>query len=232
MAETANLELPLLAAGQAQKHVTVNEALSKLDWLVQLSLKSRTLATPPGSPSEGDRYAVAPGATGAWSGQSQKIAIFLNGGWEFVQPLTGWRAFVEDEGAESVFAYGMWTTLTLPAAMAGAIEIIEIDHVISAGGAQTTSGQIPSKSVVLGVTARVKELITGATGWSLGINEAETRYGEDLPTGVGVQVKSGLTGPMAYRTNVPLKISPVGGNFTGGRITLHVYRVELSAPPA
>ena len=232
MADTANLELPLLAAGQAQKHVTVNEALSKLDWLVQLSLKSRTLATPPGGASEGDRYAVAPGATGAWSGQSQKIAIYLNGGWDFVQPLTGWRAFVEDEGAESVFASGQWTTLTLPAAMAGAIQIVEIEHVISAGGAQTTSGQIPQRSVVLGVTARVKEELTGVSGWSLGINEAETRYGSGLSTGVGAQVRSGLTAPMAHANNAPLKLSPEGGNFTGGRVTLHVYRVELTAPPA
>lgn len=232
MADTANLELPLLAAGQAQKHITVNEALSKLDWLVQLSLKSRTLATPPGGPAEGDRYAVATGATGVWAGQAQKIAIFLNGGWEFVQPLTGWRAFVEDEGAESVFAYGMWTTLTLPAAKAGAIQIIEIEHAITAGGAQTTTGQIPVRSVVLGVTARVKEQITGVSGWSLGINEAETRYGSGLTTGVGGQIRSGLTSPIAYANNASLKLSPEGGNFTGGRVMIHVYRVELVAPPA
>ena len=129
-------------------------------------------------------------------------------------------------------ASGQWTTLTLPAAMAGAIQIVEIEHVISAGGAQTTSGQIPQRSVVLGVTARVKEEITGVSGWSLGINEAETRYGSGLSTGVGAQVRSGLTAPMAHANNAPLKLSPEGGSFTGGRVTLHVYRVELTAPPA
>ena len=36
MAETANLDLPLLAAGQAGKHITVNEALTRIDQLVML----------------------------------------------------------------------------------------------------------------------------------------------------------------------------------------------------
>jgi hypothetical protein len=38
MSETTNrLELPFLASGQAQKHVTHNEALAQLDALVHLS---------------------------------------------------------------------------------------------------------------------------------------------------------------------------------------------------
>ena len=44
MADTTNLTLPLLAASQAQKHVTVNEALTRLDGMVQLTLRSRSRA--------------------------------------------------------------------------------------------------------------------------------------------------------------------------------------------
>ena len=47
---TTNLSLPLLAADQAQKHVTVNEALLVLDSLVFLALLDRSLSAPPGSP--------------------------------------------------------------------------------------------------------------------------------------------------------------------------------------
>ena len=47
MADTTNLTLPLLAASQAQKHVTVNEALTRLDGAVQLRLRSRVLTDPP-----------------------------------------------------------------------------------------------------------------------------------------------------------------------------------------
>ena len=63
---TTNLLLPFLSAGQAQKHVTVNESLRMLDGIVQLAVKDANLADPPASPSDGDRYIVPAAATGAW----------------------------------------------------------------------------------------------------------------------------------------------------------------------
>ena len=75
MPETVSLGLPLLVAEQAQKHVTHNEALRALDAIVQLSVKDRDLAAPPGSPAEGDRYIVAASPTGAWAGHAGDIAV-------------------------------------------------------------------------------------------------------------------------------------------------------------
>ena len=71
MDETANLSLAYIAPQQAQKFITHNEALRDLDTLVQLSVLDRDLATPPGSPSAGDRYLVATSPTGAWSGPDE-----------------------------------------------------------------------------------------------------------------------------------------------------------------
>ncbi len=48
---TANLALPYLAAAQAQKHVTHNEALRALDAQVHLRLESLTALTPPAAPA-------------------------------------------------------------------------------------------------------------------------------------------------------------------------------------
>ena len=48
--ETVNLALPYILSAQAQKHVTHNEALRRLDGLIQLVLQSET-ATPPGAPA-------------------------------------------------------------------------------------------------------------------------------------------------------------------------------------
>lgn len=48
MSQSPNLALPYLAAGQAQKHVTVNEALRLLDALVQAAVESAALSAPPG----------------------------------------------------------------------------------------------------------------------------------------------------------------------------------------
>lgn len=97
MSETENLKLPLVAEAQAQKHVTVNEALRRLDALVQLAVADRDLSAPPGAPAEGARYIVAAGPTGAWAGHAGDVAAYLDGAWEFLAPARGWIAFVADE---------------------------------------------------------------------------------------------------------------------------------------
>jgi hypothetical protein len=56
MDETPSLALPYLAAGQAQKHVTLNESLRRLDALVQLSVMSRQRAGPLDILKEGERF--------------------------------------------------------------------------------------------------------------------------------------------------------------------------------
>ena len=51
MTDTTNLGLPLIDAAQAQKHVTHNEALRRLDELVHLSVAQRNALAPPASPA-------------------------------------------------------------------------------------------------------------------------------------------------------------------------------------
>lgn len=111
MAATPNLGLPLVAAAQAQKHVTVNEALFGLDTLVQLAVLDKDLTAPPAGPTEGDRYIVAgPGPTGAWSGWAGRIARFQDGAWISVTPKAGWFAFVADEADLYTYDGAGWTS--------------------------------------------------------------------------------------------------------------------------
>ncbi|MBI2720353.1 MAG: DUF2793 domain-containing protein [Rhizobiales bacterium] len=88
MSETPLLGLPLIEAAQAQKHVTHNEALLQLDAAVHLSVVNRTSVAPPASPAEGDRYLVAASATGAWAGNSGKIAAWQAGAWHYSRVCT------------------------------------------------------------------------------------------------------------------------------------------------
>lgn len=97
MSNSTNLQMPLLLAAQAQKHVTVNESLQKLDLVVQLSVLDRSLAAPPGSPADGARYVVAASPTGAWSGHAGKVAAWQDGAWIFLTPREGWIAWVANE---------------------------------------------------------------------------------------------------------------------------------------
>lgn len=92
MADTPNLVLPYLAANQSQKHVTVNEALRRLDALVQITVQSAALAAPPGSPTEGQRWILSAAPTGAWAGHAGQIAAWQDGAWAFYIPLDGWTA--------------------------------------------------------------------------------------------------------------------------------------------
>jgi len=100
------LGLPFLLPGQAQKHVTLNEALRRLDLVAQMGVRSRAIAAQPASPAEGDAYILPAGATGAaWAGAPENaVAAFVGGGWSFVMPRRGWWAFVEDEACLVMFA--------------------------------------------------------------------------------------------------------------------------------
>ena len=104
------LALPMLQAAQAQKHVTHNEALMRLDVVVQLAVTDRALASPPVSPADGDRHIVAAGASGLWTGQDGKVALRLDEGWQFISPQTGWRAWVAAEEALATFDGSVWKT--------------------------------------------------------------------------------------------------------------------------
>lgn len=114
---TPRLALPLLAAAQAQKHVTHNEALVRLDQIVHLSVKSRLAPMPPGDPAENEKHIVADAAGGAFAGQSGKIACFTNGTWDFITPSDGWLAWVEDDAALVAYHSGAWVSAGTAAAL-------------------------------------------------------------------------------------------------------------------
>jgi hypothetical protein len=109
---TPHLGLPLIAAGQAQKHVTHNEALGRLDALVQLACLDKDLAAPPPGPAEGDRYlVVASNPGGAWAGLAGQVVRYADGVWAGAVPRAGWLAYVVDEADLYVFDGAAWTSL-------------------------------------------------------------------------------------------------------------------------
>ena len=72
--------------------------LRQIGALLHLSVLSRTVDDPPGSPSNGDRYIIPAGATGDWSGRTNQVAVRVGGAWEYYTPATGWQAHVQDDG--------------------------------------------------------------------------------------------------------------------------------------
>jgi hypothetical protein len=107
LSDSARLQLPFLAAAQAQKHVTVNESLLRLDALVQLSALSATTAAQPASPADGDIYLLPAGKTGAdWGAMANgALAYYRDGVWEELTPKPGWRCYVGD--TQTLYARGV-----------------------------------------------------------------------------------------------------------------------------
>ena len=108
MDRSNHLSLPYIAAAQAQKHVTHNEALRALDDLVQLSVEDRTHQAPPAEPLEGTRLLVPADATGDWLEHRDAVASFVDGAWMYHPPRAGWRAWCEAETAILVFDGTAW----------------------------------------------------------------------------------------------------------------------------
>ncbi len=192
------------------------------------------MPVPPGVVVDGACYAVPVGAVNAWAGQEGLIAIGTNGGWDFAQPVRGWRAFIADRGAGAVFDGTAWREgfATLSPHNAGlSMRVAEIDHDVTAGTVSTTPFVIPSNATVVGVTGRVTVDITGTlTSLSLGNPGAVGRYGTGIGLGAGAWVRGVLAQPTTFYAPEVLQLDAVGGDFTGGSIRLAVHFLELGLP--
>jgi hypothetical protein len=197
MDTTPNLSLAYIAAAQAQKHVTHNEALRALDAIVQLMVLDKDLAAPPVSPADGARYIVAPSPTGAWSGQAGKIAAWQDGAWAFYTPREGWLAWVGDEDALYIWSGAAWTAFA-----AGSLGEIAEDPTPQLGGDLDANGHGIAFADATGLTddAGNEQLVFHKSASAvnhLGVTNAAT--------GAGPQLSAEGTDP-----NIDLRLTPKG----------------------
>jgi hypothetical protein len=237
MANTAQFGLPLIMPAQAQKHVTINEALTRLDAFAQLRLVSTRLNQPPSEPKLGHSYFVAGKSMGDWAGQAGTIATYTNGGWVFTRPLVGWKAWDEEDstwkGFDGVDFVSGALTMT-PGGAGLAFVADEFDHALSPGAVSSTEYVLPEAAMVVGISGRVLSSVSGEglTSWRLGVQGADDRYGRGLGTEENSYVL-GLTGvPVTYYEATPLILSPDAGTFASGLVRLSVHYLTLLPPRA
>lgn len=111
--------LPLLAAGQAQKEVTHNEALRLLDALLAPEVVAIAVDTPPASPAIGQCWAVGEAPTGQWAGQARRLAIASDGGWRFASMPLGASVKIAGTGELAALRSTGWTRAPLVNAASG-----------------------------------------------------------------------------------------------------------------
>ena len=241
MSETSpRLSLPLVMPDQAQKHVTVNEALLRLDALVQLSVESRTETVQPAAPLDGQVWVrPAAGSGDAWSGFStNSLAVWRDGYWSEVVPQAGWRAWLRDEDLWAVYRGGSWMVEQagpdrgLAAGASGAetrAVILEEELTALSGAIVQSSIVIPSRAIVLGVSVRTGSAIGGASSFDCGIAGEPSKFGGSLGVLEG-DVNIGVIGPQAFYADTPIVLTAAGGDFSGGAVTLAIHALLPRAP--
>lgn len=106
---TNRLALPLLSAGQAQKELTHNEALTLIDMTLQAVVEAVGINVPPVAPAAGECWIVGDAPTGAWAGQAHALAGWTPGGWRFVTPPEGCAAWSRADETQARYLDGVWS---------------------------------------------------------------------------------------------------------------------------
>jgi len=242
---TPNLALPYLAAAQAQKHVTVNEALDALDGLVQLSVISTALTAPPVNPAEGDRYIIASSAAGVWVGWDASVAQFSSGAWHRLIPQTGWLVWDSSLGQLMVWTGSAWFGLDVAMGLLvrassvrvaqtpndAATDMVVAEELLSglSGASVTSTITIPNRAIVLGVSTRTVTAITGAAAYDCGLAGETSKFGGSLGIAPG-STNVGVIGPQAFYGATPIVLTAQGGNFTAGTVRIAIHYLLPVAP--
>ncbi len=106
---TARFALPLIAPGQAQKELFHNEALARVDALVQASVVAVAVHDPPVSPVPGQCWIVSDTPSGAWAGQPRSLAVWRDDGWRLMAPLAGMMVWSAADGVFALVDGAAWS---------------------------------------------------------------------------------------------------------------------------
>ncbi len=167
---TPKLQMPELVVGQAGKELTHNQALAVLDQLAQAVVVDKDLASPPGSPANGSMYIVAVGATGAWLGQSGKLAYWLTtvAAWTFITPEDGWLVWVADEAKRYERLSGSWSLVASGGGGSGDMLSALLSSEVSVTGATTLTASAFGKMHVCSGTSSDYTIVLPATAGNAG----------------------------------------------------------------
>lgn len=109
--ETVRHQLPLLAISQAQKEITHNEALARIDALLHPVVEDELSAPPLLSELDfGKCWLIGGLPTGDWTGKPGQIAIWAAGSWRFSTACEGMRIRVLSSGLYLAYIDGQWVS--------------------------------------------------------------------------------------------------------------------------
>ncbi|WP_056038708.1 DUF2793 domain-containing protein [Loktanella sp. 3ANDIMAR09] len=214
---TPRLDLPFIEGAQAQKHVTHNAALERLDLIVQGAVAGFDATDPPATLVEGTCWHLGDAPTGDWAGHDGDIACVAGGGWLFITPAVGWRLWDRAAGVLRVNTGTGWE------AVGGAPDLDNLPGLGVNTASDTTNR--------LAVAADATLLTHAGGGHQLKVNKATTTDTASLlfQSGWSGRAEMGLAGSDDFA----IKVSADGSTFTEAlRIDAATGAVTLPATPA
>lgn len=131
---TGRHQLPLLAVSQAQKEITHNEALVRIDALLHPVVEDQR-ATPPALTNAdiGKCWLISSAATGEWAAKTGQIACWIGGGWRYFSPVDAMRIRMKSEETDLIWLGDAWIVApSIPDPTDGAVIDVEARAAIAA----------------------------------------------------------------------------------------------------
>jgi hypothetical protein len=155
---TARFALPFIASGQAQKELFHNEALARIDALLQPVVESVLLDTPPGSSMPGQCWIVGTAPSGDWDGQALAIAARTDDGWRFVAPRAGMTLWSLADSVFAMFDGAAWVLGMLPARhlVIGGVPVVGAQQPAIADPTGGTAPDTPARAAISAILDALK----------------------------------------------------------------------------
>lgn len=244
---TPTLNLPFILPSQAQKHVTVNESLSLIDGLVQMSLKDINISQAPELAQNGDAYMISSDPIGDWASFAGHIALWSEGQWLYVRPQDGWTAWIEPLNGLHVFDHGTWAPLAIQGRSGQSVldengrltsrlmpgldifsQLTACPLSATATQSQESGAYIPSHHLLIGVRAVVSTALSDGVKWSLGDGVTANKFATSMDAAVGVEALAFCDPPRVYWEDTPIRVTTNADN-SAGALNITVYSLGFGA---
>ncbi len=109
-------QLPYLAVAQAQKEVTHNEALARIDALLHPVVQGRLPAPPVLTLADtGKCWLIDPASSEEWQNKANQIAVWAGGSWRYLTPVSGMRVRNVASNTDVVWHGSQWISAPIVA---------------------------------------------------------------------------------------------------------------------
>lgn len=96
-------EIPTMPEGVLDVAAATNQSLYVTGTILNTQVEDMTTTSPPSLTGSGDKYIVGAGATGAWSGMDDYLAVDMDTHWDFFAPALVKKVLDLSSGCEHFY---------------------------------------------------------------------------------------------------------------------------------